>query len=107
MTESHGHANYAGHSHFHHHITEAVFPHPAGLLKWTAAFDTAIDLCATHSAPSKRTIVCLLLGYQPAPTWLLCGLEDGHAFQREPLKASPFNMVIFGVSASPVQVSLY
>ena len=52
---------------FHHHIAEAVFPHPERLLQYTAAFDTAIDMCDMHSAPSKLPIVCFLLGDQLLP----------------------------------------
>jgi len=73
---------------FHHSIAHPVFPHPDGLFEHTAAFDTALDLFDTHSAPSNLTIVCFLFWRQLAPSRLLRGLEDVHAFPRERLQAS-------------------
>ena len=72
---------------FHHHVTYPVFPHPDGLFEHAAAFDTPMDMCDAHPAPSDRLVVCLLFWRQRFPAWLLRWLDEVHALQRAPLKA--------------------
>ena len=72
---------------FHHHVTYPIFPHPDSLFEHAAAFHTTIDMFDAHPAPRDRPVVRFLGGRQLFPARLLRGLEDLHAFQREPLKA--------------------
>ena len=72
---------------FHHHIANPVFPHPDGLLKHAAAFDTALDMFDAHPSPRNRAVVRFLFWGQLVPARFLRWLDDVHALQREPLKA--------------------
>src|SRR5262245_25439706 len=72
---------------FHHHVTYPLCPHPDGLCERTATFDTAINLFDAHPSARNRAVVRLLFWGQLMPARLLCGLEDLHTLQREPLKA--------------------
>src|SRR5437660_11986660 len=73
---------------FHHHVTNAVFPHPDGLFEHAAAFDTAIDMFDAYPSPSDLPVVLFLGWCQLFPARLLRGLDDLHALQRERLTAN-------------------
>jgi hypothetical protein len=71
----------------HYHGANAGFPHSDRLFEHTAAFDAAVDMLDAYAPPSKLPIPRFLCPRQLVPTRLLRGLEDGHAVQREGLKA--------------------
>jgi hypothetical protein len=70
-----------------HHVANAGLPHSDRLLEPTPAFDPAVDRLDAYAPPRQLPIPRFLGPRQLVPTRLLHGLEDGHAVQREGLKA--------------------